>query len=87
MASKYEPLEIYLQSKVLKSRSISLSFKEIENIIGSSLPKSAYIYREWWANQKDSSSRSQAKAWLASGYLVESVHQQPSSGSVSFVRK
>lgn len=87
MGLKYEPLESYLKDRALASSRISLSFKEIETIIQSSLPKSASTYREWWSNQKDYKSRPQAKAWLSAGYEVEGVNQQSGSGSVTFVRK
>jgi hypothetical protein len=87
MASKYEPLEDYLQNQRLTSSRVSLSFKEIENIIGAALPKSAYTYREWWSNQRDYKNRPQAKAWLSAGFEVESVNQDLKSGSVEFVRK
>lgn len=87
MASKYEQLENFLQNQRLTSSRVSLSFKEIENIVGAPLPKSAYTYREWWSNQRDYANRPQAKAWLSAEFEVESVNQGLKSGSVEFVRK
>jgi len=87
MPAKYEKLEIHLQGLRLKTPKVSLSFKDIENIIGQSLPRSAFLYREWWSNQKDTNNRPQAKAWLAAGYEVDSVQQKSNAGSVVFVRK
>lgn len=84
MPNKYEPLEIFLGNKRGSVRRVTLSFQEIEQIIGAPLPKSAHQYREWWSNQKDYKNRPQAKAWLASGYKVESVQQGLDSGSVVF---
>ena len=87
MASKYEPLEVHLSDMRAISQKVSLSFKEVEQIIGSKLPRSAYTYREWWSNQTDASNRPQAKAWLSAGFLVESVRQQSASGAVVFAKK
>ncbi len=86
MTSKYKPLELFLGEKHGMAREISLSFREIESLIGNALPKSAYSYREWWSNQKDSKNRPQAKAWLSAGYKVQSVQQRTRSGSVVFER-
>ncbi len=68
-------------------RSVNLSFAEIETIIGSSLPRSAYAYREWWSNQTDVSNRPQAKAWIQAGYGVDSVQRQRNAGTVHFIKR
>lgn len=65
---KYITLKEYLADK-LGVDSITLSYPEIENIIGTKLPKSAYTFREWWAN----GGHSQAYAWMQAGWRVESV--------------
>ena len=57
MASKYERLETYLHNKQKSVENVSLSFKQIDQILGAPLPRSAYTYREWWSNQKDVSNR------------------------------
>lgn len=87
MTSKYENLENYLAHRSKTNWQISLSFKEVEQIIGAPLPRSAYVYREWWSNQSDTSNRPQARAWIRAGYLVEQVNQKQSYGSVSFILK
>lgn len=84
MASKYEALEIYLRDQVAKRPQVTMSFKEIEAVIGAPLPRSAFTYREWWSNQKEYSNRPQAKAWLNAGYEVDSVSQRSTAGSVNF---
>jgi len=86
MQSKYEALQIFLQGKYLSTKHISLSFYQLEEVMGSKLPKSAYEYRQWWANQTDSNARPQAKAWLSAKYEVETVQQNLKSGSVTFRR-
>lgn len=62
-----------LTEKLLNSQSkkISLSFTDIETIIESSLPESAYTYRAFWAN---TTSHSIAHGWLAAGYKVVDVN-------------
>ncbi len=86
MTTKYEPLEIYLGSQSRTIQEVSLSFKEIEGIISNTLPRSAYEYRAWWGNQRETSSRPQAKSWLKAGFEVDSVSQNKTSGSVIFRR-
>lgn len=61
--SKYDPLCDYLLE--CKTDKVTLTFSEIEKIIGSSLPPSAYKYREWWAN--DASHTQAANGWLVAG--------------------
>lgn len=65
---KYIALKEYLVNKQ-DIDSISLSFTEIEQIVGTKLPKSAYTYREWWAN----GSHFHALAWMQAGWLVDNV--------------
>jgi hypothetical protein len=66
---KYRPLGDHLvkQSEV----SVSLTFQEIERILGFSLPPSAYSHRAWWAN---SLSHPQAGSWLNVGWKVSKVN-------------
>ena len=86
MQSKYEPLELFLRAVPAKSREITLSFAEIERILGVSLPASAKSHRAWWGNQKDSKTRPQAHAWLSAGYQVDAINQDRGNGSVRFKR-
>lgn len=71
MSRKYAPLEEYLRSK--NEPEISLTFEEIEAILGQPLPQSARNVRQWWGNQKDIRTRSQAAAWMKAGYRVDAV--------------
>jgi hypothetical protein len=64
--SKYDPLAAYL--KQLRQREITLSFAEIEGVIGSPLPSSAHTYNAWWANENGATSHVQCSAWLLAGY-------------------
>ena len=65
--SKYEPLKEFLMSE--KQSEIKLSFLEIERIMKSHLPNSAYTYNAWWTN----GGQSQAESWMSAGYITKSV--------------
>ena len=87
MPTKYKPLELHPRAISQDVQEVTLSFPEIERIIGSPLPKSSTEHRAWWGNQRESKSRPQAHAWLSAGFLVDTVNQRPSIGSVRFKRK
>jgi hypothetical protein len=60
----YQPLRDFLAAK--GDRSISLTFTEIEDLIGRPLPPSASgtASRQWWSNAP---SHTHARAWLSLG--------------------
>ena len=62
-AGKYISLTKWLSE--CNKANVSLTFSEIESIIGSELPASAYRYAEWWSNHP---THSQANAWMQAGY-------------------
>lgn len=68
MVSKYGPLERHLCGS--PGLELTLSFSEIEEIIGSPLAPSAHQQRAWWANTR---SHVQATAWLTAGHEVDAV--------------
>jgi hypothetical protein len=86
MPTKYEALEDKLRAVPRSTQTITMSFGEINALLPSPLPESAYTHRPWWGNQRDTRSRPQAKSWLAAGFEVEHVHQVKGSGWVRFVR-
>ncbi len=59
----------------------TLSFDEIESIIGRALPASAHRHRAWWAN---TDTHSQALTWLSAGWKVEAADLD--AREVTFVR-
>jgi len=87
MRGKYEPLELHLRATPSKVREVTLSFSEVERILGAPLPASALSHRQWWENQRDSKTRPQAQAWLAAGFVVDTVSQGRPNGSVRFKRQ
>lgn len=64
---KYDALTDYLGVK--NQQRLTLSFREIEAVLGFSLPPSAYKYRAWWAN----GGHTHADAWSNAGYCVDVV--------------
>lgn len=57
----------FLEGRPASLRSIRLSYEDIEGILGDRLPKSAYEYRPFWANER---AGSRASSWLATGWTV-----------------
>jgi DNA-binding transcriptional regulator YiaG len=68
--SKYYPLFKHLQH--CKQAVVTLTFAEIETLMGCSLPESARKKKNWWSN-RDSPSALQAISWVSAGYQVETV--------------
>ncbi|MBE7382334.1 MAG: hypothetical protein F6J95_013110 [Leptolyngbya sp. SIO1E4] len=68
--SKYYPLFEHLQS--CNSSAVTLTFAEIEALMGCSLPASTLKKKNWWSN-RDSPSALQATAWVSAGYQIESI--------------
>lgn len=68
--SKYYPLLIHLQH--CEQPVVTLTFTEIEALIGCALPSSAFKKKNWWSN-RDSASALQAGAWVSAGYQVGAV--------------
>lgn len=65
---KYQKLNIFLANKKNET-SLILSYEDIENIIATKLPKSAYKYREWWAN----GGQRHSDIWLKANWKVSKV--------------
>ncbi len=84
-ALKYDPLRTYLARQ--SENRVSLTFKDIEAVLGATLPEPAYTSPGWWTNQEDQSNSPQSNAWLSAGFGVCLVaHQTGRSGWVEFVR-
>ena len=78
--NKYDSLKQYLISKA--EDTVVLSFKEIEKIIGATLPKSAKTHQAWWS----SSGHSHAQIWEESGYKAVNVGLNQISERMEFAR-
>jgi hypothetical protein len=72
MAGKYMPLEKYLSDIPRSKRELTLTFDEIERILNSKLPSSAYEDQRWWEHEKEGNHIS-PRAWSNAGWKVASV--------------
>ena len=63
---KYRPLERYLSEQ--REESCTLTFSEIEGLIGAPLPASAKAHPPWWGNDR---THVQARSWMRAGWTVE----------------
>lgn len=68
--SKYQPLQEYLEKS--NTAEITLTFTEIEEIIGNTLPDSARTKRQWWGNRNKGAL--QAISWIKAGYNVTKIN-------------
>ena len=64
MRGKYAPLRRHLSN--LDAREWATTFREVEKILGATLPPSARTYQEWW-NPSDHT-HTQARAWMIAGW-------------------
>ena len=69
---KYTPLENHLRLLAATQATLTLSFAEIEQVMHSKLPNSAYLRLTWWDNFV-LGTLSHKHAWLHAGWQVERV--------------
>ena len=77
--TKYEPLTHYLQQQ---SGNVTMTYSEIEKILGQQLPPSASEYQEWWGN--DDETHPQSMSWKKANYRVSIINL---GNSVTFSRR
>jgi hypothetical protein len=70
--SRYAKLAVWLQRLPSSQASCSLTFNQVEEVLGAQLPGSARAHRSWWAN--DSVSHPQSTRWLEVGWRVANVN-------------
>jgi mRNA-degrading endonuclease RelE of RelBE toxin-antitoxin system len=80
---KYLPLATFLVTRPKLQKTVELKFKEIEQIIGESLPPSARKHAAWWSNEGSDTRHVQAHAWMAVGWRV---HADRSISKATFER-
>lgn len=69
--NKYEPLRRWLRSLDSSTDEVSITFDEIEAMVGEKLPATAQEHPSWWAYSSDAGGLSDV--WLSEGWYVESV--------------
>jgi hypothetical protein len=67
---KYAPLFHHLEG--FATSEWKATFLDLERILGFALPKSARLYRPWWANDAKSG-HSQSMAWTLAGWKTGAV--------------
>jgi hypothetical protein len=72
MAGKYTPLENYLRDLPASQREITLGFEQIERILNTKLPPSAYEDRRWWDHETEGNHVSK-RSWVNAGWKIESL--------------
>jgi len=68
--SKYQALGDYFRSLPHDQAEVTLAFSDVEEIMGTDLPPSAYKERTWWANTR---ATSQASQWLDEGWELAEI--------------
>lgn len=82
--SKYDPLYDTLKHVPEHVDDVTLTFAQLEDVLGFRLPASAHKHRAWWANPSTPDHHPYAQAWLGAGWKVDSVDRH--AGWVRFIR-
>ncbi|ANU16155.1 GNAT family N-acetyltransferase [Planococcus maritimus] len=69
LEKKYIPLSHYFEAAT--NSSIRLTFSEIEQIMGQTLPNAAYLNKSWWKKSKPPAKH--FHAWMDAGYRVTDI--------------
>ncbi|MCC6917995.1 MAG: hypothetical protein IT548_02260 [Alphaproteobacteria bacterium] len=67
--SKYGSLTTFLNAQA--GSSLPMTFRDVEKVIGASLPPSAFRHRPWWSNNPGNNVMT--KAWLEAGWVTSDV--------------
>lgn len=81
---KYYPLYTYLYNSPQEEH--TLSFAEIEQLLGRLLPPTAHSHKSWWSNRRKGAL--QATAWISAGYQItrlDLVRQQVTFRKTAFL--
>jgi CBS domain-containing protein len=71
-SGRYVPLKLWLERQPASDKTLQLSFQQVEEILGATLPPAAYEHPSWWAN--DSAGHVQSRYWLEAGWRVDEVN-------------
>jgi hypothetical protein len=80
---KYQPLEAFLSG--CEADETTMSFEEIEAVIGADLPEAAHTHRAWWSNNP--SNNVMTRCWLAAGYRTERVDMAAAVSRIGLASK
>lgn len=83
MPGKYTPFENYLRELPASQKEETLRFEQIEGILKSKLPASAYEDERWWEHETEGNHRN-TRSWANAGWKIESL--DVNAKRVKFVR-
>jgi hypothetical protein len=63
--ASYVALQTYLKARSIGN--VSLTFEEIETLLGFPLPEAARLHKEWWTNGGNAGNAPQSGAWADAG--------------------
>ena len=66
----FDRLTEFLKGQI--ANEVQLTFSDIDDVIGVTLPPAARTHRQWWENQASAVGR-QRHAWLSAGWNVRDV--------------
>jgi hypothetical protein len=72
MAGKYTPLEKYLRELPKNQSEVTLRFEQIEKILNTPLPASAYEDQRWWEHATEGNHVNK-RAWANAGWQIASL--------------
>ena len=75
MPGKYKALYEYLENRY--ANTVVLTFAQIEDLLGFTLPDSARVHQEWWANNDPNATPPHSRSWtLASRTATPNLQAQ-----------
>jgi len=69
-SGSYDALATHLLG--LSAPTVTLTFTDLECLLGRTLPASARAHRAWWSNER-SGTHTHARAWMGVGWMVDRV--------------
>ena len=73
--TKYLPLEDWFRKQPATKKRLTLTFEQVEAILGHPLPASATKLKTWWTNVQPKI-QSHRTAWLNNGWIVIESDQE-----------
>lgn len=82
--SKYDPLNRFLSGQ--STDRLTMTFSEIEAILGFSLPPSAYRYPVWW-NNSNTKAHPYSHVWTNAGFYTIDVFATLHEEKITFEKR
>ena len=84
MPSLYQPLADYLAALAPETATVTLTLPEVEAVVGSALPASAWT-QMWWSNARQGH-WAEVRPWVAAGWRVSGTAMRSAPPTVTFAR-